>query len=181
MQVGALQVGGYTEEAGPDRVILYRIVSMEKYKARRRCLKGVKVTQCYKNTAAHFKLTSVWLDVPADSVIEVSTSSFAPEVPQILTLAVLKPDLVWGSGTQHSQPCWVLRTIKGTCPIEDTHFCASLGKLCSEDRDQKKESCVQRTVLKMGFTQPKLHIILFSNLEQERPTLDLTLDMAGDI
>lgn len=60
------------------------------------------------------------------------------------------------------------------------HSYASLGKLCLEDRDRKKESCVQRTVLKMGFTQPRLCDIV-SNLEQEPPTIDLTLDTAGGI
>lgn len=52
-----------------------------KYQARR-CLKGGTVAWCYENIAAHFKLTGVWLDAPINLITGVSTSRFAPKVPQ---------------------------------------------------------------------------------------------------
>lgn len=55
-------------------------------------------------------------------------------------------------------------------PVEDNSW-ASLGKLCLEDCDRKKECCVQGATLKMGFTQPKMHMILFLTLNKKHPQL----------
>lgn len=76
--------------------------------AKKKMPKRVKVAQCYNNIAARFKFTSIWLDVPITSVTEVSRSSFAPEVPQMLAWPCVRL----------TQCCWVLRTIKGMCPTE---------------------------------------------------------------